>query len=61
MVKERGSMMRSLSLASFFGLMIGGVAGLIGVSGGEFRIPVLLHILKQPATTAVAANLFKAC
>ncbi|MEM0005298.1 MAG: sulfite exporter TauE/SafE family protein [Ignisphaera sp.] len=58
MVKERGSMMRSLSLASFFGLMIGGVAGLIGVSGGEFRIPVLLHILKQPATTAVAANLF---
>jgi len=38
--------------------MIGGVAGLIGVGGGEFRIPVLLYALKRPAATAVAINLF---
>ncbi|MEM4468236.1 MAG: sulfite exporter TauE/SafE family protein [Candidatus Nezhaarchaeales archaeon] len=50
--------MRSILFVSFFGLMIGGVAGLIGVGGGEFRIPVLLYALKRPAATAVAINLF---
>jgi len=32
-------------------------AGLIGVGGGEFRIPILLYILGLPITSAVAVNL----
>jgi len=62
-VNGGSSFNKKLSLWFYRGirLMIGGVAGLIGVGGGECRIPALLHILKQPATTAVAANLFKAC
>lgn len=49
---------KDASLASLFGLVIGGVAGLIGVGGGEFRTPVLLYILRLSAVTAVAVNLF---
>ncbi|MEM4576619.1 MAG: sulfite exporter TauE/SafE family protein [Candidatus Nezhaarchaeales archaeon] len=49
---------KDASLASLFGLTIGCVAGLIGVGGGEFRIPVLLHILRLSAVTAVTVNLF---
>ncbi|MEM4851377.1 MAG: hypothetical protein QXT15_04495 [Desulfurococcaceae archaeon] len=62
-VDSSSSFNKKLSLRFYRGirLMIGGVAGLIGVGGGECRIPALLHILKQPATTAIAANLFKAC
>lgn len=36
---------------------MGIAAGLIGVGGGEFRIPVLLYILGLPVVTAVAVNL----
>ncbi len=43
--------------ALFFGFLMGVAAGLIGVGGGEFRIPVLLYILGLPVVTAVAVNL----
>jgi uncharacterized membrane protein YfcA len=43
--------------ALFFGFLMGIAAGLIGVGGGEFRIPVLLYILGLPVVTAVAVNL----
>lgn len=39
------------------GFMLGGVAGLIGVGGGEFRIPILLHIIKLPLLTMITVNL----
>jgi uncharacterized membrane protein YfcA len=32
--------------AFLFGVAIGAAAGLIGVGGGEFRIPVLLRVLR---------------
>jgi uncharacterized membrane protein YfcA len=38
------------------GIVIGAAAGLIGVGGGEFRIPVLLHILRLPVKEAAGAN-----
>src|SRR5215472_7435481 len=38
------------------GIVIGAAAGLIGVGGGEFRIPVLLHVLRLPVKEAAGAN-----
>jgi uncharacterized membrane protein YfcA len=38
------------------GIIIGAAAGLIGVGGGEFRIPVLLHVLRLPVKVAAGAN-----
>lgn len=40
------------------GLIIGYLAGLVGVGGGEFRLPVLLYIFKLPLLSAITANLF---
>src|SRR3954465_10233486 len=38
------------------GIVIGAAAGLVGVGGGEFRIPVLLHVLRLPVKAAAGAN-----
>lgn len=43
--------------AVFFGFLMGAAAGLIGVGGGEFRIPILLYVLGISVVTAVAVNL----
>jgi len=39
------------------GLVIGFFSGLIGVGGGEFRLPILLAVLKLPILFATATNL----
>jgi uncharacterized membrane protein YfcA len=39
------------------GFATGAAAGLLGVGGGEFRIPVLLRVLSLPVQSASAANL----
>ncbi len=36
---------------------IGGLAGLIGLGGGEFRLPVLMHVIGFDARSAVPVNL----
>ena len=46
-----------LLIAAFFGFLIGLVAGLLGVGGGEFRLPVLIFLLGFPVAIAAAANL----
>lgn len=46
-----------ISTAFLFGLLLGAAAGLIGVGGGEFRIPVLLYVVGLPVITAIAVNL----
>ena len=43
--------------ALFFGFLMGVAAGLIGVGGGEFRIPILLYVLGLSVIAAVAVNL----
>ncbi|MEM0096063.1 MAG: sulfite exporter TauE/SafE family protein [Candidatus Bathyarchaeia archaeon] len=40
-----------------FGLLLGIAAGLIGVGGGEFRMPVLLYVVGLPVVSAIAVNL----
>lgn len=44
--------------SAFFGLLLGLAAGLIGVGGGEFRIPVLLYVASLPVIVAIAVNLW---
>jgi uncharacterized membrane protein YfcA len=46
-----------ITSALFFGFLMGAAAGLIGVGGGEFRIPILLYVLGLPVITAIAVNL----
>jgi uncharacterized membrane protein YfcA len=48
---------RGGGLSFFFGVVIGTAAGLIGVGGGEFRIPVLLHALRLPVKVAAGVNM----
>jgi uncharacterized membrane protein YfcA len=50
------SLARGGSLGFISGIAIGAAAGLIGVGGGEFRIPVLLQVLRLPVKEAAGAN-----
>lgn len=47
---------REGSIGFVFGILIGAAAGMIGVGGGEFRIPVLLYVLRMPVRVAAGAN-----
>lgn len=44
-------------IASLAGLLTGIAAGFVGVGGGEFRIPVLIRVLRFPIPLAAAINL----
>jgi len=44
-------------VAAFFGFLIGFIAGLLGIGGGEFRLPILICLLGLPVAIAAAANL----
>lgn len=48
---------RSGTIAAAAGFVTGAAAGLIGVGGGEFRIPVLVRVLGFPLKLAGGANL----
>lgn len=48
---------QALALSAGLGLVTGFAAGLVGVGGGEFRIPVLLRALRLPVRAAAAINL----
>ncbi|MEM2739219.1 MAG: sulfite exporter TauE/SafE family protein [Candidatus Bathyarchaeia archaeon] len=45
------------SAALSSGFLLGVAAGLIGVGGGEFRIPILLYLIGLPVITSIAVNL----
>ncbi|NHV99652.1 MAG: sulfite exporter TauE/SafE family protein [Thaumarchaeota archaeon] len=46
-----------LLICAFSGFSIGLASGLLGVGGGEFRIPVLLHLLDLPVLLSIVTNL----
>lgn len=55
-------MLRTISCRFFqqaflFAVPIGGLAGLIGLGGGEFRLPVLMQVIGFPARAAIPLNL----
>lgn len=47
----------TLTLAAIAGFFLGAISGLLGVAGGEFRIPALLFIFGMGIKTAGTANL----
>lgn len=49
---SRMPLLLEIPLSVLFGLLIGIIAGGIGVAGGEYRIPVLLFIFGFPITVA---------
>jgi uncharacterized membrane protein YfcA len=53
---EQPSPLKGGTFGFLSGIVIGAAAGLIGVGGGEFRIPVLLHVLRLPVKEAAGAN-----
>jgi uncharacterized protein len=48
---------RHTVLAGVFGLLTGAAAGLIGVGGGEFRMPLLIHLFRHNVKAAAGVNL----
>ena len=54
---DDSSLGREGSLSFVSGVLIGTAAGLIGVGGGEFRIPVLLNVLRLPVKVAAGVNI----
>lgn len=54
---DDSSLGRGVGLSFISGVLIGTAAGLIGVGGGEFRIPVLLNVLRLPVKVAVGVNM----
>ena len=44
-------------LSFAYAVPIGGLAGLIGLGGGEFRLPVLTHVIGFPPKEAIPLNL----
>jgi hypothetical protein len=43
------------------GLAVGFMAGLLGIGGGVFIVPLLIYVLKVPTKTAAASNTFIVC
>lgn len=49
---------RRIAGGGCIGLVIGVMAGLLGIGGGVFIVPLLIYILKVPTKTAAATSIF---
>lgn len=47
--------------SALIGLAVGFIAGLVGIGGGIFLVPLLIYVLKVPTKTAAASNTFIVC
>jgi uncharacterized membrane protein YfcA len=47
---------RTITIALGCALVIGGIGGLIGLGGGEFRLPLLVGLIGYTARSAVPMN-----
>src|SRR6202049_4166659 len=47
---------RTITIALACALLIGGIGGLIGLGGGEFRLPILVGLIGFAARAAVPMN-----
>lgn len=54
---EAPSTVFDVTVSSLCGFIIGYLAGLVGIGGGEYRAPVLVYVLRLGMKVAVACNL----
>jgi uncharacterized membrane protein YfcA len=52
------STLRKIIGGSAIGILIGFIAGLLGIGGGVFIVPLLIYILRVPTKTAAATSIF---
>lgn len=52
---------RKMFGAALVGLVIGFLAGLLGIGGGVFVVPLLIYFLNIPTKTAAASSVFIVC
>jgi len=57
---QAGTIKRALG-SGLIGLAVGFMAGLLGIGGGVFIVPLLIYMLKVPTKTAAASNTFIVC
>ncbi|MBW2602988.1 MAG: sulfite exporter TauE/SafE family protein [Deltaproteobacteria bacterium] len=55
------SRLKSIVGGGMIGLAIGFLAGLLGIGGGVFIVPMLIFLLGIPAKTAAASSIFIVC
>lgn len=55
---QKTSPARNIIGGGVIGLIIGFLAGLLGIGGGVFIVPLLIYILKVPTKTAAATSIF---
>lgn len=53
--------LRSIAAGGIIGLVIGFMAGLLGIGGGVFIVPLLIFFLNVPIKTAAASSIFIVC
>ncbi len=47
--------------SALIGLVVGFIAGLVGIGGGIFIVPLLIYVLRVPTRIAAASNTFIVC
>jgi hypothetical protein len=55
--KETATVYRIIG-GGVIGMVIGFVAGLLGIGGGVFIVPLLIYVLRIPAKTTAATSIF---
>jgi len=56
--KRKVSVARRIFGGGCIGFMVGILAGLLGIGGGVFIVPLLIYVLKVPTKTAAATSVF---
>ena len=55
---KSASSVRRIICGGSIGVLIGFMAGLLGVGGGVFIVPLLIYVLKVPTKTAAVTTIF---
>jgi len=59
--KEGSSRLTRIIAGGLIGLVIGFIAGLLGIGGGVFIVPLLIYFLGIPTKSAAATSIFIVC
>jgi uncharacterized membrane protein YfcA len=56
---DRSNVTFSLLLPLFFGVLVGALAGVMGVGGGFIMVPVMVYLLRMPMHVVIGTSLFQ--